>query len=102
MSSNENILGIQIEENLLWNSHFQYISNEPPSLNKDVHFTSLHFTHCYGFAFFTFSIENFSYSLCLIPVFSVSDGGNATLLGPVQLVPMTQLEILQRALRVSL
>ena len=27
LSSNEKILGVQIEENLLWNSHFQYISN---------------------------------------------------------------------------
>ena len=26
LSSNEKILGVQIEENLLWNSHFQYIS----------------------------------------------------------------------------
>ena len=28
LSSNENILGVQIEENLLWNSHFQYISKK--------------------------------------------------------------------------
>ena len=28
LSSNEKILGVQIEENLLWNSHFQYISKK--------------------------------------------------------------------------
>ena len=28
LSSNEKILGVQIEENLLWNSHFQYISRK--------------------------------------------------------------------------
>ena len=28
LSSNENILGVQIEENLLWNGHFQYISKK--------------------------------------------------------------------------
>ena len=28
LSSNEKILGVQIEENLLWNSHVQYISKK--------------------------------------------------------------------------
>ena len=28
LSSNEKVLGVQIEENLLWNSHFQYISKK--------------------------------------------------------------------------
>ena len=28
LSNNEKILGVQIEENLIWNGHFQYISKK--------------------------------------------------------------------------